>query len=371
MCLMVLTEMPSPSISKETIMSRFFLAAIFAVSLVVLAGGAVFAATPLKTVNLQTSAWTVVAREKGFFKEEFDKIGVTEVHLIATGAAELTGAESAAVAGGALTVAQRMIYPATVHRANGLDVVLVWVSEPSNRYRAPILAKSGNDAIRSVADLDGKKFGSSRISCYWSSPFEILEKAGLPLDSRLKKGRIRYDNIDNGTVAISSLLAGSTDATSAHLAANHFTGAWLSGTLKVIGESPDDGIYVNHAGRITFLAKRDFVEAYPEVIKAFLLAHQRTRKWATDHPNEAAAIIAKELREPVEAALFQLTHLGQWDFTAGEPNADRAVNSLKTFVAWYKANGDDILNDRTLTDEQLETFVARQFFVGGAYSIYR
>jgi ABC-type nitrate/sulfonate/bicarbonate transport system substrate-binding protein len=347
------------------------LAAIFAVLLVVAAGGAAFAAPPLKTVNLQGSPWTVIAKEKGFFKEEFDKIGGADVNLIATGAAELLGAESAAVAGGALAVAQRMIYPATVHRANGLDVVLVWVSEPSNRYRAPILARTGNDAIRSVADLDGKKLGSARTSCYWASPFEILEKAGLPVDTRLRKGRVRYETIDNPTVMISSLLSGATDATSAHLASNRFTGAWLSGTLKIIGESPDDGIYVNHSGRVTFLAKRDFAETYPEVIRAFLLAHQRTRSWAADHPNEAAAIVAKELREPLEAALFQITHTGQYDFMGGEPNADRAVNSLKTFVAWYKANGDDILNDRTLTDGQIDDFVARQFFAGGEYSIYR
>jgi ABC-type nitrate/sulfonate/bicarbonate transport system substrate-binding protein len=346
-------------------------AAALALLLAVLPRGAAFAATPPATVNLQTSAWTVLAKEKGFFKEEFDKIGVTEVKLIATGAAELLGAESAAVAGDALAVAQRMIYPATVHRANGLDVVLIWVSEPSNRYRAPILAKAGNDAIKSVADLDGKKLGSARTSCYWSSPFEILEKAGLPLDTRIRKGRVRYETIDNPTIMISSLLSGATDATSAHLAARNFTGAWLSGNLKIIGESPDDGVYVNHSGRVTYLAKRDFVEKYPEVVRAFLLAHERTRSWATDHPNEAAAVIARELRLPVEAALFQITHLGQWDFMGGEPNADHAADSIKTFQAWYKAHGDDILNDRNLTDEQVDSFVARQFFAGGKYSIYR
>ncbi|MDR2669571.1 MAG: ABC transporter substrate-binding protein, partial [Desulfovibrio sp.] len=344
-------------------------AAILAALTAVPAGNAAFAAPPPASINLQASAWTVVAKEKGFFKEEFDKIGVKEVNLIAAGAAELLGAESAAVAGGAIAVAQRMIYPATVHRSNGLDIVLIWVSEPSNRYRAPVLAKTGNNAVNSVADLDGKKLGSARTSCYWASPFEILEKAGLPLDTRLRKGRVRYETIDNPTVMISSLLSGATDATAAHLAASQFTGAWLSGNLKIIGESPDDGIYVNHSGRVTYLAKRDFVEAYPEIIRAFLLAHEKTRSWATDHPNEAAAIIAKELRQPLEAALFQITHLGQWDFMGGEANADRALSSLKAFLAWYKANGDDILNDRNLTDEQLDAFIARQFFAGGKYSI--
>jgi len=324
----------------------------------------------LPAINLQLTPWTVIAQEKGFFKEEYDKIGTTKVTLIASGAADLVGAESAAVNAGAIAIAQRMIYPATVHRANGLDGVIIWASETSNRYRAPILARADNDKINSVADLDGKKFGSSRISCYWSSPFEQTTKAGLPFDSREKQGRIRYTSIDNSAVAISSVLSGATDATTAHLAAGAFTGAWLSGKLKVVGRSPDDGVYVNHAGRITYFARRDFVNKYPKVIKAFLAARERTREWTYDHVDEAAAIVAEKTRVPLEVAKFQITHAGEWEFTAGEPNADRARSSIKAFQAWYIDNGDDILVERKLSEEQINAFVDGRFFVGGEYSIY-
>ncbi|RMX06446.1 ABC transporter substrate-binding protein [Corticibacter populi] len=329
-----------------------------------------FAAEVLPSINLQLSPWTVVAREKGFFKEEFDKIGTTKVNLIAAGSADLLGAEAAAVGGGAIAIAQRMIYPATVHRANGLDGVIIWASEPSNRYRAPILARADNDEINSIQDLDGKKFGSSRISCYWSSPFEIAVKAGLPFDSREKKGRIRYESIDNSAVAISAVLSGASDATTAHLAAGAFTGAWLSGKLKVVDRSPDDGIYVNNAGRVTYFARRDFAEKYPDVIKAFLAARERTREWAKDNLDDAAEIVAKQTRVPLEVAKFQLSHVAEWEFMAGEPNADRARNAIKTFQEWYIANGDDILNERQLTNEQIDAFVDGRFFVGGSHSIY-
>ncbi|MCX8999868.1 ABC transporter substrate-binding protein [Rhizobiaceae bacterium BDR2-2] len=325
----------------------------------------------LPSINLQLSPWTVIAREKGIFKEEFDRIGTTEVNLIASGAADLLGAEAAAVGGGAIAIAQRMIYPATVHVANGLDGVIVWVSEASNRYRAPILARADNDEIQSVADLDGKKFGSSRISCYWSSPFEIATKAGLPFDSRLEKGRIRYESIDNGAVAISAVLSGATDATTAHLAAGQFTGAWLSGKLKVVDRSPDDGIYVNNAGRVTYFARRDFVEKYPAVVKAFLAARERVREWTYDNVDEAAEIVARETRVPLEVAKFQITHAGEWEFMAGEPNVDRARQAIKNFQEWYVANGDDILNERRLSDERVDEVVQARFFVGGEYSIYR
>lgn len=337
----------------------------------VAAGTGNAAAEVLPEINLHLTPWTVVAREKGFFKEVFDKIGTKKINLIASGGAELIGAETAAVGGGALAIAQRMIYPATVHRANGLDGVLVWVSEPSNRYRAPILARADNDKINTVADLDGKKFGSSRISCYWSSPFEQLTEAGLPLDSRLEKGRVRYESIDNGSVVVAGILSGAVDATTAHLASGAFTGAWLAGKLKVVGHSPDDGIYVQNAGRVTYFARREFAEKHPDVVKAFLAARERTAEWATDHVDEAAQIVAKQTRVPVEVAKFQITHKGQWEFMAGEPNADRARQAIKSFRDWYVANGDDILNERKLSDAQVDTFVDGRFFVGGTHTIYQ
>lgn len=355
-------------VNKRLPIGAFVLASIIAASALT---DIARAAETLPSINLQLTPWTVVAREKGIFKEEFDKIGTKTINLIASGTADLIGAESAAVNGGAIAIAQRMIYPATVHRANGLDGVIIWASESSNRYRAPILARADNDKIKSVADLDGKKFGSSRISCYWSSPFEITQKAGLPFDSREKQGRIRYTSIDNTQVAISAVLSGAADATTFHLAAGAAaTGAWLSGKLKVVGRSPDDGIYVNNAGRVTYFARRDFVNKYPDVVKAFLAARERTREWAFDHVDEAAEIVARETRVPIEVAKFQITHAGEWEFMAGEPNADRARNAIKTFQAWYIDQGDDILSERKLSEDQVNAFVDGRFFAGGSHSIY-
>ncbi|NIC43770.1 ABC transporter substrate-binding protein [Aquabacterium sp. A08] len=354
---------------KHTVTQRF--SAIAAVVLGLLSPIGHANADVLPSINLQLSPWTVVARAKGIFKEEFDKVGTKEVNLIASGGAELIGAETAAVSKGAISIAQRMIYPATVHRANGLDGVIVWASEPSNRYRAPVLAAASNQSVNSLVDLDGKKFGSSRISCYWSAPTEALNSVGLPLDTRQKKGRVRYESIDNPTVAISAVISGATDATTVHLAAGNATGAWLSGKLKVVGHTPDDGVYVNHAGRVTYFAKREFVNKYPEAVKAFLASRERAMEWVLNNVDEAAKIIAKETRVPQEVAKFQITHPGQWEFMQGEPNADRARTSIKTFIDWYIKQGDDILAERSLTNTQVDSFVDGRFFAGGTHSIYR
>jgi ABC-type nitrate/sulfonate/bicarbonate transport system substrate-binding protein len=327
-------------------------------------------AADLPSINLQLQNWTAIAQEKGFFKEEFDKVGVRKVNLIATGVAELIGAESAAVGGGALAIAQRMIYPALVHRSNGLDAVIIWESEPSNRYRAPILASASNQAINNVQDLEGKRFGSSRISCYWSSPFEILTKAGLPLDSRLTQGRVRYQSIDVASVAAAALLSGQIDATATHPTTIEYASLILNGKVKVVARSPDDGIYVKAAGRVAYFARSDFAEKYPEVVRAFLIARDRTRTWSFAHLDEAAAIVADKLRIPVEVAKFQIADQSQFEFLAGEPDAETVRRTLKEFQEWYVANGDDILVDHKLSDEQIRTFVDARFFARGKYSIY-
>ncbi|TKT76306.1 ABC transporter substrate-binding protein [Aquamicrobium sp. LC103] len=324
----------------------------------------------LPYINLQLRPWTVVAQEKGILREEYAKIGIDKINLIASGSAELVGAESAALDHGSIAIAQRMVYPATVHRANGLDAVIVWLSEPSDKYRTPILARANDDAINDIQDLDGKNFASSRISCYFTSPFEILNKAGLPLDSRLEKGRVRYQSIDNSAAVNAALLSGAIDATAAHLAVNNAAALYLSGEVKVIGRSPDDGVYVNGAGRVSYFAMREFVDKYPEAIRAFLVAHERTKAWIQANVDEAAEIIAEGTRVPVEIAKFQITDPSTFEFMAGETDPDAARENLKEFQAWYIENGDDILVDRRLSDTEIDDFIDERFFAGGQFSVY-
>ncbi|MDR0563781.1 MAG: ABC transporter substrate-binding protein [Azoarcus sp.] len=349
---------------------RWFMSVLLAGVVWSFAGGANAEDKPPESINLQLQTWTAVAEAKGILREEFGKAGVKKVNLIAQSSGELLGAESAAVGGGTLAFAQRMIYPAFVQKANGIPAVIVWLSEASNRYRTPVFVSAANKNINTIADLEGKKFGSSRISCYWSAPFEILNNAGIPLDSRLKQGRVRYTNIESPAVAIQSLLSGETDATAGHLAASHFTSPYLQGKFKLIGGPADSGAYVNYAGRVSYFAHRDFAAKYPSVVKAFLLSRERARAWATDHVDEAAAIIAKAMRVPEDVAKFQITHLGQWDFMAGEPSAEAARKAIKEFQKWYVEHGDDILIDRRLSDAQINEFIDGKFFVGGSHSIY-
>ena len=105
--------------------------------------------------------------------------------------------------------------------------------------------------------------------------------------------------------------------------------------------------------------------------EGFLASRERAMAWTLDHVDEAAKIVARELRLPLEVAKFQITHLGQWEFMSGEPNADRARHSIKTFVDYYIKQGDDILGERRLNPQQIDAFVDGRFFVGGTHSIYQ
>lgn len=334
------------------------------------AGGTANAAEPLTAINLQLNPWAVVAEEKGIFKEEFDKAGVKDVNLIASGAAELSGAESAGLNRGSIAIAQRMLYPAAAHRANGLDAVVVWVSEPSNKYRTPLLARADNNEINSIADMAGKTYGSNRIGCSYTSVFEAFDAAGLPLDTRLKQGKIRYQGVENNGARNAALLSGAVDGLATHIGNNSGAALYLSGKVKIVGRTVENGVYENGAGRVSFFAMRDFAEAYPEAVRAFLISYRRATTWIRDNVDESAEIISRRTRVPLEVAKFQIVDPSGYEFISGDTSADNVRKAIGEFQDWYIAHGDDVFIDRKLNEKQIAEFVDGKFFKGGAYSIY-
>jgi len=251
-----------------------------------------------------------------------------------------------------------------------LDAVIVWESVPSDKYRTPIIARADNTAINAIKDLDGKKFGSSRVSCYWTAPFEALSKAGLPLDSRTTRGRVRYESIDSPAVQTAALLSGAIDGTAMHLGTAGAAALYINHQIKIVGRSPDNGEYVDGAGRVSYFAMRSFADKYPQAIHAFLVSLQEARTWTYAHPDEAAQIVATATRVPVNIARFQITDPSEFFFMQGEPDANNVRSTIKQFQAWYIKQGDDILTQRHLDGPQVDALVDGRFFKGGQYSIY-
>ena len=331
--------------------------------------GPALAAAPLPSINLPLSIWTVIAQEKGFLAEAFAPLGTSTIRLVDPGTAQLSGTEAALLDRGGLAIAQRMMYPAAVHKANGIDALVVWLSGPSTPARTPVFARK-DSPIQAVADLKDGTLGSNRIGCGWTSPEEILSVAGVPLDSPQQRGAVRYANITNTVAANSALLSGRIEASAGHVALVDTAGVFLSGQVKVIGSSPVDGVYVNAAGRVAYFAMRSFAEAHPEAITAFLRARARTGAWAAAHIDEAAGIVARGTRVPVNIARFELTDPSAFEFIEGEPSAEAARAAIRAFQAWYIAHGDEILARRPLSDADIDGFVDARFFRGGSESVY-
>nr|WP_294555486.1 ABC transporter substrate-binding protein [uncultured Rhodopila sp.] len=338
-------------------------------AMLMLGGRPAFSDEPLPSINLPFEDWTIIAYAKGFLQEAYSRIGTTDVHLVDPGTMQLSGTEAALLDRGGLALAQRMMYPAAIHKANGIDASIVWLSERSNPERTPVLALA-DSPIQNVADLKGKVLGSSRVSCGWTSPTEVLEVAGTPLDTPARHGAVRFTNIMNTVATNNALLSGRIDATSTHIAIAENAALWTSGQVKVIGRSPADGVYVNDAGRVSYFAMREFAARHPLAIQAFLLTRLRTEAWAKANTEEAIHLIATGKRVPVEIARFGLLDPSSFSFLGGEPSAAAAIAAVKEFQAWYLAHGDEILADHHLTDAQIDAFVDRRFFQGGDYSVY-
>ncbi len=319
-------------------------------------------------VKLPIEDWTVVAASKGWIQAAYAKYG-SSVQLVDPGTTRINGAEASVLDRGDLHFASRMIYPATQHKVSGVDAVIVWLSEKSNPYAAPLMALS-TSPINNIQDLKGKTFSASRIGCGYTSPYEMFQEAKLPLDTNLQKGQVHYANMLSGTGLTQALLAGRVDAIGSHVALTNVAPLVIQGLVKVVGRSPANGAYVNYAGRTTYFAMKKFADEHPELVKVFLEEREKTNKWIESHVDEASAIVAQATRVPQSVVKFGISDASCIKYWKGEPSYTEATNSIKQFQKYYIAHGDDLLTRRHLSDEQIAGFIDKRFFKGGEYSVY-
>ena len=318
-------------------------------------------------VKIPLIEWTAVASQKGWLQEEFGKYGAT-TELVDVNALKIPGVEASLLDKGDLNFAFRMQYPALQHKLNGLDAVVVWQSgtAPVRRNTLVVLKDA---PINSVSDLKGKKAGIWRVSCPYFSAFEIFKNGGAPLDTDLKKGDVRFVNT-SWFAANQALLAGKLDTISVHPSSYTATPLYTQNLVKEIATSVPNGAYVSGGGRTSIFAARDFAREHPELVKAYISAYEKTRKWILANPDAASTIIARELRLPKHVAKFGIVDSSSYNYVPGEKDWQSAVNSIKNFQEWAVQNGDDFLAKKRLSQAQIEQFVDRRFFRGGAYSIY-
>ena len=114
-----------------------------------------------------------IARDKGYFDEEFKKIGV-KLNLI-----PMTGAGPAineALAGGSLDIGELGDVPAVLGKANGVDTILISTGGLLNG--ASLIAGKGTP-YKSLRDLKGKTIATQRGAFMHRTLATLLADEGL------------------------------------------------------------------------------------------------------------------------------------------------------------------------------------------------
>ncbi|MCQ2592186.1 MAG: aliphatic sulfonate ABC transporter substrate-binding protein [Treponema sp.] len=173
--------------------------------------------------------------------------------------------------------------------AAGQKVTIVGV--PGNGPDAyAMLAKADNSAIKSPADLKGKKIATVIGSTGHNLTKKLMEKYGMTLDD------IELVNISAGDVGI-VLSTNQVDA--AVIWEPNVTRLVDNGTAKIIAQGSD----TNLRGTNTFLARNDYIKNNPDVISIILEQYSRAVKALPTIDKETLQKVADDLKLSQEQVL--------------------------------------------------------------------
>jgi sulfonate transport system substrate-binding protein len=201
---------------------------------------------------------------------------------------------------------------ALLGRTNGIPLKVVYVYQRPNWIQ---LVVKKDSAIRTLADLKGKKIAVTRGSDAYFFLVRALGEAGL------KTSDVQIVNLahQDGHVAWNR---GNVDAWSA--LDPFLAQAELHENARVLYQNPDLLAYG------TISVTEDFLDRYPRYVQRVLKQFDRARLWVIAHPNETAKILADDAHVDLDVAKREL---GRIDFKehVGIPT-EYHVNVLKPLV---------------------------------------
>jgi sulfonate transport system substrate-binding protein len=322
-----------------------------------------------RVLKLGLSAVTAVAAQKGWLQEELGKVNAT-FSLVDTSSFGTSGTTAALYDRGDLHIAQSMMNGALQNRAQGLDNIFIWQSVNVKPERAVTLVlKDGN--LYKPEDLKGKTLASSLTSCPYYAGIESLRAKGVTVDNEWFKGDMRYVNITNQASSTSALLAGRFDVAAWH--PQSAAALYVQGLVREITQAVPGGIYTDGAGRSAYSTTKKYARDNPDIVKAFLVAWDRTVRWLyANHGanlNEAATITSRALRQTKSVALFNLKGNQQTAYEYGVTDYWDAVNAIKRFWKYQIEYKDPFFTKHQISDKEIEALVDKRFFAGGEYFV--
>jgi sulfonate transport system substrate-binding protein len=322
-----------------------------------------------RLAHLQMGQITVIAARKGWLQEEFAKVNA-KFDLVDTSA--FTQATSATLFDrGDLHIIRAMFNFALQYPAMGFDTAIIWGSTKVDRHRAQTVVLK-DSPIKTVEELKGHTLAASVLSCPFYASIEALRTHGVTVDNDFGKGDMRFMNI-TGAAATSAFLAGRFEGFALHPTTNTTAPLFVKGEVRTLTTAIPDGVYVNSGGRSMEFAQRKWVNENPDLVKAYLVAHDRVVRWLAEgngkNFDEAATIVAREMRIPKSSAMFSLKDKSQTAWEFGETNPDELIKGLRQYQEYQIANKDPLYVKKHVPDKQIDKLVDRRFFIGGAYFV--
>lgn len=209
--------------------------------------------------------------------------------------------------------------------AGGLDAHVVAVNSRSPKVFAVV---SNNPAVRSVADLKGRRVAGLRGSVVHQVFVDALREAGLaPSDVEFFPMPVAQ--------AASTLLAGRVDA------------ALLVGSEIVRAQAGGARVIADGEGRVRGLslvvASSKFIRENPDAVARFRELRAKTLDYMASHPDETTAIVSLRTRQEPEAVRRMMAW---YDFNFELDEADR--RSFET-TKKYLLDNDMIRTDIDLS----------------------
>lgn len=178
---------------------------------------------------------------------------------------------------------------AVLSRANGSPIKSVYVYSRAE-WTALLVRK--NSPYQTIADLKGKKIAATKGTDPYLFTLRALQKAGLSKDD---VELVHLQHPDGRT----ALEKGDVDAWAGldpHMAASQ-----VQAGSRLLYRNTDFNSY-------GVLSVTDtFAKQHPQTIETVLSAYEKAREWSVKHPDELAALLAKESGLPLDVAKLQLS----------------------------------------------------------------
>jgi len=233
-------------------------------------------------IDPQISAQQIIADKKGFFKEE----GVNVTNKFVQSGGDI----SPLISGGEAQVSFESPYTVIAVAANGVDVKIVAPMADIGNTQCVVARK--DSGIENAKDLEGKKVGMAAGSGVLIAIRNMCKEMGVDVN------KIQFVTLSPSD-QLAAMEHGDIDAMACWepwVSNAQKSGGKLlfSGLKSYLGDKQGDVQWLSFY--TTMQVTDSFLKAHPKEIDAMLRALKKATDFINEHPDEAAEIVATELK---------------------------------------------------------------------------